>query len=275
MIQLKQTEDYYSGNGSPLWQLARRMARMAAFVKPEANHVLYKGCVLPPKRLRTKMCGESYTSNEFFLASGIVEAQRLAVDLGYTPSSTLVDIGSGLGRLATGMLWEFGDDVNYLGLEANKTFFEWCRKNIESQHSSFRFKYVDVVNEVYNPNGKFDGDRIRLPVDNEQADIVYLWGVFTNMGLEHVRIYVSEISRIVRNGGRIFLTAFVEDNVPEVSVNPTDYNPFFDYRVPLQVVRYDRSQLFALFHSHGLTVQRFRYHGGSYPCQSEIYLTKQ
>src|SRR5205807_5494592 len=93
-------------------------------------------------------------------------------------------------------------------------------------HPSFRFMHVDVVNENYNPNGTVDGDKIRLPVANASADIVYMWGVFTNMAPEHVQIYVSELSRIARDGGKVFLTAFVEDDVPEVSFNPAGYVPY-------------------------------------------------
>ncbi len=39
-------------------------------------------------------------------------------------------------------------------------------------------------------------------------------------------IYVSEMSRIAREGSRIFLTAFVEENVPEVSFIPKGYVPY-------------------------------------------------
>jgi len=133
--------------------------------------------------------------------------------------------------------------------------------------------HVDVVNELYNPSGTVDGNKIRLPVANASTDIVYMWGVFTNMAPEHVQIYVSELSRIARDGGKVFLTAFVEDDVPEVSFNPAGYVPY-DCNAPLAVVRYNRQWLFSLFSRHGLMVDDFRYHGGMFPKQSEICLTK-
>jgi hypothetical protein len=88
-----------------------------------------------------------------------------------------------------------------------------------------------------------------------------------------VQIYVSELSRIARDGGKVFLTAFVEDDVPEVSFNPAGYVPY-DCNAPLTVVRYNRQWLFSLFSRHGLMVDDFRYHGGMFPKQSEICLTK-
>lgn len=261
-----------------LMQFARRrlkflavLARKIRGVRDE-EFVLYRGYLLPPRDLRGRMCGEAFRSDAFFLQSAVVEATRLPARLGYTRTSRLVDVGCGLGRLATGLLVEFGD-VEYLGLDANRQFVEWCQEHIERHHPSFRFMHVDVVNENYNPNGTVDGDKIRLPVADSSADIVYMWGVFTNMAPEHVRIYVSELSRIARDGGKIFLTAFVEDDVPEVSFNPTAYVPY-DCNAPLVVVRYNKQWLFPLFSRHGLTIDDFRYHGGMFPKQSEICLTK-
>ncbi len=72
---------------------------------------------------------------------------------------------------------------------------------------------------------------------------------------------------------RFFLTAFVEEGVPEVSFNPTGYVPF-DCAMPLHVVRYEKRWLFSLFSQHKLAVDDFRYHGGMFPKQSEISLTK-
>ena len=70
------------------------------------------------------------------------------------------------------------------------------------------------------------------------------------------------------------MTAFVEDDVPEVSFNPASYVPY-DCSSPLTVVRYNKQYLFSLFTQHGLAVEDFRRHGGMLPKQSEISLTKQ
>jgi ubiquinone/menaquinone biosynthesis C-methylase UbiE len=247
---------------------ARRVWQVLDF----REFVLHRGCRLPPRGLRRRMGGEAFQSDEFFLQSAVVEATRLPARLGYTTASRVVDVGCGLGRLALGMRVEFGD-VEYLGVDANRAFLEWCQKNIESIHPSFRFIHLDVVNQLYNPKGTIDGSKIELPVASASADIVYMWGVFTNMAPEHVQIYVSELSRIARDGGRVFLTAFVEERVPEVSYNPTDYVPY-DCNYPLSVVRYNKQWLFSLFNRHGLAVDDFHFHGGMFPKQSEIYLTK-
>jgi len=218
------------------------------------------------------MCGDAFRSDTFFLQSAVVEATRLSARLGYTKSSRIVDLGCGLGRLATGMLVEFAD-VQYLGIDANKDFVRWCQENIERFHPTFRFVHLDVANDLYNPTGTLDGSNLKLPVDDTSADIVYVWGVFTNMVSEHVESYIREIGRILHPRGRCFLTAFVEDDVPDVTYNPTGYVPY-DCSAPLVVVRFSRQWLFSTFQQHGLQVEDFRYHESMFPKQSEIYLAK-
>jgi SAM-dependent methyltransferase len=247
--------------------------RLQAALKGSDEFVVHRGFRLPPRELRARMCGEAFCSDSFFLQSAVVEATRLSARLGYSRESRVVDIGCGVGRLATGLLAEFGQ-VEYLGLDANRLFLTWCREHIQRFHPTYRFVHYDVVNELYNPGGTVDGTGIRLPVESESADIVYLWGVFTNMRPDHTTIYLSEASRIVRTGGRLFLTAFVEEGVPPVSYNPPDYVPY-DCTVPLAVVQYNRQEFFSLFDQHSLHVEDFRHHGGMFPKQSEIYLVKK
>ncbi len=250
----------------------QRVARKLWSFVPRPDYLTYRGLKLPPKDMRGKMSGDAFASNEFFLHSGIVEARRLVARLGYSPGAKMVDIGSGLGRLALGMIWEFGD-VPYLGLEVNPGYTSWCQRYISADHPSYRFVRLDVENERYNPGGTVRS-HIALPVADGNLDIVYMWGVFTNMGPEHVVAYASEIGRMLAPSGRAFLTAFVEPDVPDVSFNPEGYTPYEHDGSPLLVVRYSKTFLDTAFERAGLIVEEFRHHGGSCPYHSEIYLRK-
>ncbi len=185
--------------------------------------------------------------------------------------SHVVDIGCGQGRLAIGLLREVGA-LNYVGFDVSKTSIDWCKKHIQRCHPSFRFFHLDVENERYNPTGKSIPNDFRFPLMDSRVDVAYLWSVFTNMRPEHMRIYLSDISRIMRMGGSVFLTAFVEKGVPAVSINPSDYVPF-EYGGPLHVVRYEEEHLFSAFRERGLIVHDFQHHKGMYN-QSEIYLKR-
>ena len=234
--------------------------------------VLHRGCRLPPKSMRVRMCGPDFGTDTFYFLSAVLEAKKFAAGLGWTQDCRIVDIGSGLGRLATGLLTEFGD-VHYLGIDANRDFVRWCQQHIERHHQTFRFIHLDMANDLYNPGGTITGGGLRLPVDDASVEIVNLWGVFTNMVSEDVQAYVAEIARILRPQGRCFLTAFAEEDVDDVTINPTGYVPYA-CDSPVTCVRYRKQWLFATFQQHGLQVEDFRYHGTMFPKQSEIYLIK-
>lgn len=259
-----------------LRSLSLRMQRLPQLLEDRGaesrGFVVHRGQRLPPKSLRGKMCGDAFRTDSFYFLSAVLEATRFSARVGRTKSARIVDIGSGLGRLATGLLAE-SEDVQYLGIDAHQDFVRWCKENIERYHPSFQFVHLDMANELYNPAGSLVGSELRLPVDDASADVVNLWGVFTNMKPEDVQAYVGEIGRILRPQGRCFLTACVEDDVPDVTVNPTGYVPY-DCNTPLAVVRYSRQWLFSTFQQHGLQVEDFRYHGSMFPKQSEIYLAK-
>jgi SAM-dependent methyltransferase len=252
--------------------LLRRLLRRAWRAMPAADYVRFRGCRLPPAEMRNAMCGREYAANDWFLESGSAEARRVLARLAYTKDSNVVEIGCGLGRLAIGLLRELGN-VRYWGFDANGAWIAWCKTHIERRHPSFRFVHIDVANDLYNPTGKAILDDFRIPLAGGHADILYMWGVFTNMRLDDARIYIAEISRLVRHGGRVFLTAFVEKDVPAESINPPGY---VDYKcdLPLHVVRYDQDLLFTLFAEHGLIIEEFAHHGGTHCNQSEIYLRK-
>lgn len=256
----------------PVSSLLRRLLRRARRALPRRDYVRFNGYRLPPPQMRDGMCGREYADNNYFLESGRAEAKRLITKLACRPNSNVVEIGCGLGRLVLGLIRE-PVDLQYWGFDANGGSIAWCKKHIGRTHPAFQFIHVDVANDLYNPNGRKIVQDFRFPLADGHADIVYMWGVFTNMRLDDARIYVSEISRLVRDGGRVFLTAFVEKNVPAESINPQDY---VDYEcvVPLHVVRYDQDLLFSLFAEHGLTIEEFAHHGGTHCKQSEIYLRK-
>jgi len=254
------------------WRVARRLIYEIRRIMPHRASVRYRGFVLPHPRTRSRMCGREYESNEFFLESGRAEARRLVTKLGYRSDSRIVEIGSGLGRFAIGVLQEVGE-AQYWGFDPVRPWLDWCRKNIGRNHPSFRFTHIDVENELYNPAGAVAAKKFHFPVADGHADIVYMWGVFTNMRLSDAHNYIEEIGRITREGGRVFLTAFVEDSVPKETINPVNY---VDYEcdLPLQVVRFEKQSFFSVFEKHGLMLEEFAHHAGSHCNQSEIYLRK-
>ena len=250
-----------------LWGLAVKGKHI---LFPRKNYVLYKGSMLP--RPGDRLNGPDQEDNEFFLDSAIKEATRVITRLGCTQRDFLVDIGCGQGRLPIGLTLELAD-LRYLGIDVSGSCIQWCKTHVESQHPSYRFQHVNLINARYNPSGYALDSDFHLPVPDGAADIVYMWGVVTNMEPEHLAIYANEISRMLRNGGKVFLTSNVEDNVPLVSINPENYMPW-TYSGPLNIVRYERQYFLDVFQRAGLILTDFEYHSAG-NCQSDLYFSKQ
>jgi len=248
------------------WGLA---AQVKYSLFPKKNYVAYKGSRLPLPGDRLN--GPDQADNEFFLNSAIKEAERVITALGCTARDFIVDIGCGQGRLPIGLVRKL-PDLRYLGLDVSGDSIQWCKQNIEEQHPSFRFEYINLINARYNPSGDPLAAGFRLPVSDGAADIVYMWGVVTNMEPEHLVVYANEISRMLRHGGKAFLTANVEDNVPQVSINPENYMPW-KYNGPLNIVRYETQYFLDVFQRAGLRLMDFSYHAAG-NCQSDLYFVK-
>jgi hypothetical protein len=100
-----------------------------------------------------------------------------------------------------------------------------------------------------------------------------MWGVVTIMEPQHLGPYAAEIARILRPGGKLFLTANVEKAVPEVEINPPNYVSF-TLSGPLHIVRYELGYFTTVFAREGLKLTEFGYHlAGN--CQSDLYLVRE
>ena len=249
-------------------RIASFAKRVLARIQPTVV-VLQDGSQLPPHDLRVNNAEQQ--NDAFYLSSAIGEADRVVSLLGYDPHQLLVDIGCGQGRLAIGLVRRFPLG-RYLGLDVARRSIDWCREAIEARFPSYQFRHLDVVNARYNPAGKPLRPGFRLPVASYTADVVYMWGLVTNMEPEHLPVYAAETSRMLRNGGKVFVTANVEEGVPPVTINPEHYTPY-PCRGPLHTVRYEKQYFLDLFASVGLSLNGLLYHSAG-NMQSELYFTK-
>jgi SAM-dependent methyltransferase len=240
---------------SALGELSFRLGR---------DSVVWDGSTIPVRRLR--FGGEHFARDEDFIRSAEREADRLVRDFGLAAESRLLDVGCGPGRLAVGILRRVGEIAVYRGVDVDSVAIRWCERHIARDHPSFRFELLDVANPRYNPRG---GAAARLPFDDASFDVVYLYSVFSHMLDGDVRAYLREFGRLLAPGGRVFLTAFVEEGVAPVEENPPGYRRAWSG--PLHCVRYDREYFERLVAEAGLRVERF-VHGEETDGQSAVYL---
>src|SRR5690606_33469609 len=140
--------------------------------------------------------------------------------------------------LAIGVLAELGTIRRYVGVDVYAPAIAWCQRHLQPKNPSFTFVHFDVANERYNPKGEAIGEKVRLPVEDGAADVINLYSVFSHMSYGDIVNYLGELRRVLAPEGRVFLTAFVEDRVPNYSINPPGYVQ--DWSGALHCVRFQR-----------------------------------
>ena len=219
------------------------------------DRVFRGGMVLPPRELR--LGGPSFADDDRFLKTAQDEARRLVTSLGLTSGSRVLDVGCGVGRLAIGILSEVGDVREYWGVDVDERAIQWCRQYVERDHPRFRFVHLDVGNPRYNPSGQALMPGFRFPFPDQAFEIIYLYSVFSHMLEGDARLYLAEFHRLLVPSGRLFLTAFAEDAVPPVTINPPGYRR--PWSGPLHCVRYETGFLRSMVSESGLTIDRTEY----------------
>lgn len=245
--------------------LPRWMGRLAALLSPET--VRYEGLVIPGKRLR--QCGPEFGDDAFYVASAEREARRLIDRFGLTNSTPVLDLGCGTGRLAIGLLRLLGEMDHYRGVDVDRRAIQWCQKRIAQRHPGYRFLHLDVYNPRYHTSGEPIEPSFRLPFDDGEFHVVHAYSVFSHLPEVDTRTYLGELHRVVDPSGGVFLTAFLEEGVPDVTVNPEGYRK--TWSGPLHCVRYRMGFFEELALESGFHVSRLEY-GTETDGQSALYL---
>ena len=136
---------------------------------------------------------------------GLRELQLLE-HFGLRPSSHILDVGCGIGRLAYECSWYLDDDATYTGMDISPTVIDWLNTNYASRLPGFQFDFLDVYNDAYRPTGLVGPEHVRFPYESERFDVVCAFEVFMHLSLEGTRNYLREITRVLRPGGLAVVT---------------------------------------------------------------------
>jgi SAM-dependent methyltransferase len=262
---LNRTEEIVNWPAMRAHPLARTLRTAYRTLAPD--HATRGNTVYPAKHLR--FGGPEFRNDDFFLESARFEACRLADSCGLTQASIVLDVGCGVGRLPIGILEQVGEIRHYQGVDVDARSVHWCKEHIQNVHADFQFQLLDVYNLRYNPAGAPLNCSFRLPFGDGGFDIVYLYSVFSHMTAHDIRIYLRECRRLLATKGRVFLTAFVEEGVPDEVENPLNYR--MKWKAPLHCVRFNKSFFSRLVLEAGFEISVFNY-AKETDGQSGIYL---
>ena len=152
-----------------------------------------------------------------FIGSGDFETQGLHIlDLlkkyaGLQPNAKVLDIGSGIGRLAVALTGYLDETGSYEGFDIVKKGVDWCRKKISVRFANFNFRHIDLKNDLYNLKTDMEAKKFEFPYPASEFDCVVLTSVFTHMMPDDVDNYLGQIARVMKKEGKCLATFFLID----------------------------------------------------------------
>lgn len=175
----------------------------------------------PPRRL-------NFVGSADFKAVGD-EFAGLFKDLGgLKASDRVLDIGSGIGRMAL-PLTAYLNNGAYEGFDIDKRGVQWCKDNITPKHPHFKFQYVNLYNQFYNAQGCIKAEEFKFPYPENHFDFVFATSVFTHLLPKDAEHYLTEIERVLKPNGTAFLTWFVLDEDRQQRMTSARSNANFAY----------------------------------------------
>jgi SAM-dependent methyltransferase len=207
------------------------------------------------------------------------------------PTDRVLDVGCGIGRMSVPLTQYLAEGGEYYGFDIVKMGIDWCNGNIASRYPNFHFNHADIYNTMYNPNGKEKSSEYVFIYESNFFDFVFLTSVFTHMLAPDVRRYLSEISRVMKNGSKCLMSCFLMNEEANVLIQegrstqklvyPIDDNSFTkDKNVPESAVGYREEYFKMLCNESRLRIDGEIYYGkwcgrGKYKSYQDIVIAQK
>jgi SAM-dependent methyltransferase len=188
--------------------------------------------LLPPAHLRIYYYG---TTDPRVFAAACDNITRELTTRGLRPGHRVLDIGSGIGNVALGLVGHLHG--GYDGLEIHPEAVAWCQRTITPRYPGFRFHRADVANRAYNPGGRVRASDYRIPFLDHTFDFILLASVFTHMMPDEVTQYLNEISRVLAPRGVCVASFFLLNDESRAGIDAGSSFMSFEVEHPSRVCR--------------------------------------
>jgi SAM-dependent methyltransferase len=217
--------------------------------------------LVPPRRAQFVGRGDFARTGDEFLRY----FRELA---GLEPGHRVLDIGSGIGRMARPLAGYLSAEGAYEGFDVDRDGVGWCRRRYGRRHPNFGFKVADLYNRRYNEAGAHRASEYRFPYEDASFDVAIATSVFTHLLEDEAVHYLAEAARVLRPGGRLVATFFLLDEGSRARIASGESGlPFLDADghvavvsddLPEEAVAYDDAWLRARASDLGLPVTDLR-----------------
>lgn len=159
--------------------------------------------LVPPRR-------NNFVGDSDFVETGD-EFLELFVELaGLGPDERVLDIGSGIGRMARPLAGYLRPPGSYEGFDVVPEGITWCQDRY-GDRPHFRFQLAEVANGLYRPEGT-PAAGYTFPYTDGEFDFTFASSVFTHLLPDEADRYLGETARVTRPGGRLLATFFLLDD---------------------------------------------------------------
>jgi SAM-dependent methyltransferase len=153
--------------------------------------------------------GMIFVGSGDFKAQGQIMLAQLVTLAGLQPHEQVLDVGSGIGRVAVPLTQYLNKAGSYEGIDIVRTGVDWCQRKISRVHANFRFTHIDLKNDLYNLSTEQEAKGFVFPYTDNRFDVVFLFSVFTHMMPDDTANYLQQIARVMKPGGRCLATFFL------------------------------------------------------------------
>lgn len=161
--------------------------------------------LIPPLRLAT--ADGSRDVREFVFMGEAMS--RWMIEVGLKPTDRVLDLGSGVGRVAIPLVKYLKPPGSYHGVDVVPEQVRWCTSAITRRYPHFKFGLLDVYSQRYNPSGKTAPDAARLPLRDGEVDFVIAMSLFTHLLSAATQNYLNEARRALSANGTFVLSAYL------------------------------------------------------------------
>lgn len=213
--------------------------------------------MIPPNHIVNINAGDSEAIGQEFL--------KYFIELGdLEREADVLDVGSGFGRMAVPLTNYLTPKSRYEGLEIIANGVDWCTKNITKRYKNFTFQKLDVKNGRYNPSGEVLAVDYKFPFEDDVFDFVILTSVFTHMLPADLENYLTEITRVLKTGGKCFITYFIlnDKSISMINENKSHFSlkhKYGDCRIesledPEYVIAYPENKIIDIYKKRNIEV---------------------
>jgi SAM-dependent methyltransferase len=173
----------------------------------------------PPQEMIShvgSVSGENFREIGMILVCDLIQFGLLT-----NPNARIADIGCGCGRIAMLVVPALSNSGSYHGFDTWSEGIRWATENITSHYPNSVFTTLSDTQEKTGYRADFFHS---IDLDDNSCDLVLATSLFTHLRYNAVFSYMREIHRIMKKGGRAYLTFFIYDEESRHAIPNADRN---------------------------------------------------